>query len=204
MLAQVYQELGLVWEFLGLQCRHWDGWRKASRGKRVCRICGLVKGIDEPWFLLPREGKKTIGYKATPTSMETFTNKRAASVVHDTIDFYGARVNVDVHNSYRSRLFRSKNISMAAERIVRVEEGGMECWLDTHLICFRFEKREPGSEPPFSAFLSELPRKALKRFPVMLDYDRRGRFVGLSIFRPQERLGGRTKMARPRRPTRIQ
>jgi hypothetical protein len=29
-LGEVYQQLGLAWEFLGLQCRHWDGFRRVG------------------------------------------------------------------------------------------------------------------------------------------------------------------------------
>ena len=39
----IYQQLGLAWEFLGLQCRHWDGYRKTKDKKEVCKICGKVK-----------------------------------------------------------------------------------------------------------------------------------------------------------------
>src|SRR5438105_15784773 len=31
--AEVYQQLGLAWEFLALQCRHRAGWRKLRDGK---------------------------------------------------------------------------------------------------------------------------------------------------------------------------
>ncbi|MBI4660868.1 MAG: hypothetical protein HY735_18685 [Verrucomicrobia bacterium] len=175
----------MAWEFLGLQCRHWVGWRKAADGIQTCRICGLVEGTNQHWPLLPRDGRKIIGSKAIPTSKETFANKKCAAIVKDTIEFHGATVNVDVHNAYRSRLFRCKNWSIAAERILRLNEDGLECWLDTHLFRLRMGKRERGTEPPFSAFVAELPRKALKRFPVMLEHDRRGRFVGLTIFKPR-------------------
>jgi len=40
---EIYQQLGLAWEFLGLQCRHWDGCRRLRDGHEVCRICGKVK-----------------------------------------------------------------------------------------------------------------------------------------------------------------
>jgi len=53
--AEIYQQLGLAWEFLALQCRHKNGWRKASGGNFACRVCGLVKGIEEPWLLVPRK-----------------------------------------------------------------------------------------------------------------------------------------------------
>jgi hypothetical protein len=35
--------------------------------------------------------------------------------------------------------------------------------------------------PPYGAFVWELPRKLLKNFPVLLEYDKRRRFVGLTI-----------------------
>lgn len=142
--------------------------------------------LSERWVLLPRDGKKTIGRQRFPNSGETFPNKRAATIVDDTIDFHGATLNVDVHNSYRSRLFqRSKlDCSIAAERIVRVEEGDIECWLDTHLAKLTLRKHKRGERPPYSAFVFELPKRALKRFPILVEYDARGKLVGVTIFRP--------------------
>jgi len=81
-------------------------------------------------------------------------------------------------------LFRSRNVSVAAERIVTLEEDGVDCGLDGHMVHLRFAPRRRGSEPPFGAFAFELPRRVLQRFPAMLEYDRRGRFVGLCVFRP--------------------
>src|SRR5436190_240095 len=42
--AEIYQQLGLAWEFLGMQCRHRSGWRKNHDGKFVCKVCGLIRG----------------------------------------------------------------------------------------------------------------------------------------------------------------
>ena len=39
----IYQQLGLAWEFLGLQCKHWDGYKKTRERHEVCRICSEVK-----------------------------------------------------------------------------------------------------------------------------------------------------------------
>ena len=39
----IYQQLGMAWEFLGLQCRHWDGYKKVKGKERTCKICGQVK-----------------------------------------------------------------------------------------------------------------------------------------------------------------
>lgn len=46
--AKIYEQLGLAWEFLALQCRHRSGWRKLRDGKSVCKICGLVRGANRP------------------------------------------------------------------------------------------------------------------------------------------------------------
>ena len=40
----IYQQLGLVWEYLGSQCRHEAGYKKIKDGKMACKICGKVKG----------------------------------------------------------------------------------------------------------------------------------------------------------------
>ena len=45
-----------------------------------------------------------------------------------------------------------------------------------------------GEMPPYSHFVWELPRKLLRRFPVMLQFDKRRRFTGLAIFKPQNKL----------------
>lgn len=39
----IYQQLGLAWEFLGRQCKHWDGYKRTREKHEVCRICGKVK-----------------------------------------------------------------------------------------------------------------------------------------------------------------
>lgn len=41
----IYQQLGLAWEFLGQQCKHWDGYKKTREKHEVCKICGKVKGV---------------------------------------------------------------------------------------------------------------------------------------------------------------
>ena len=51
----VYQALGLAWEFLGLQCGHWDGYKRKRDRKRVCRICGKIKGVKDQYYLLDRK-----------------------------------------------------------------------------------------------------------------------------------------------------
>jgi hypothetical protein len=43
----IYQQLGLAWELLGQQCKHWDGYKKTREKHEVCRICGKVKGVKD-------------------------------------------------------------------------------------------------------------------------------------------------------------
>jgi hypothetical protein len=184
-LAEIYQQLGSAWEFLALQCDHHAGWRKTREKKRVCKICGTVKAARERWLLLPRDGKKIIGRRAMPNSKRTFENRKMATVVNDTVNFHGVKLNVEVLNLHRSRLFRRSDILCAAERIVSLAEGGIECRVDGHLVTIELKKHKRGEMPPYGAFVWELPRKVLKNFPVMLEYDKRRRLVGLTIFKPR-------------------
>ena len=185
-LAEIYQQLGLAWEFLALQCSHRGGWRKLRDGQSACKICGRIRGVKEQWLLLPRDGKKTIGRRAIPNAKRTFPNRKAATVVNDMIDFHGAKLNIEVLNTHRSnsRWFRKQNWTIAADRLVRLEEGGIDVRFDSHLVTVELRKHRRGEMPPYSHFVWELPRKLLKKFPVMLQFDKRRRFTGLVIFKP--------------------
>lgn len=202
--AEIYRQLGMLWEFLALQCGHAEGWRRTREGASVCRICGTVRNGTEHWVLLPRRGRKMIGRRLFPNSNETFPNKKAASIIDDRFEFHGTKVAVSVHNAYRSRLFRRERrnkhgITIAADRIVRMHEDGIECWLDTHLVEIRLRKRARSEPPPYHAFVFELPKRALKRFPLLVAYDARGKLVGVTLFRPA-RVAGRKKTARTKSP----
>src|SRR6266487_4328333 len=153
-LAEIYQLLGLAWEFLALQCRHRDGWRKVRDGKTACKVCGLIRGAKEQWLLLPREGKKTIGRRPMPNSKRTFPNRKAATVVNDTIEFHGAKLNVEVLNLHRSnsRWHRKHDWIIAADRLVWLEEGGIDVRFDSHLVTVELRKHQRGEMPPYSHF----------------------------------------------------
>jgi hypothetical protein len=182
--AEIYQDLGLAWEFLALQCKHAGGWRKLRDGKFACKICGYIRGVQESWVLLPREGAKKIGRRTVPGSGYTFPNRKAATLVNDTIDFHGTKLNVEVLNEHRStsRWLRGRDWTIAADRMVRLTEGGTEIRFDSYIIGVTLKQHRRGEMPPYSHFVSELPRKFLKKFPVMLQFDKRGRFTGLLIF----------------------
>ncbi len=184
--AEIYQQLGLAWEFLALQCKHKSGWRKLRDGKFACRTCGLIRGAKEQWLLLPRRERKMIGQRSVPNSKRIFPNRKAATVVNDTVDFHGAKLNVEVLNPHRcnDRWFRKHDWTIAADRLVRLNEGGVEVRFDLHLISVELRKHKRGEMPPYSHFVWELPRKFLKNFPVMLEFDKRRQFTGLTIFIP--------------------
>jgi hypothetical protein len=196
-LAEIYQQLGLAWEFLGLQCRHLSGWRRTREGRLACKVCGLIRGARESWVLLPREGKKRIGRRAMPTSKHTFPHRRAATVINDAIDFHGAKLQVEVLNPHRSRSrwFRKHDWTIAPDRLVRLAEGGVEVRFDTCMVSVEVRQHKRGEMPPYSHFVWELPRKLLRRFPMMLQFDKRRRFTGLAIFKPQNKLArGRQRL----------
>lgn len=179
----IYQQLGIAWEFLGLQCRHWDGYKRTRDEKEACKICGKIKGTDDFYILVPKKGFKKLGVKVSPNSKRTFENKKDAEIVNDTINFYGAVLNVDVHNSYKSSLF-DKGIDMAAERIVNVKEDNIECHIDGHLIHIRLRDRDRKSKgKKYSGFPWEIKKENLKRFPVIFDFDEKYRFLGLTILK---------------------
>ena len=53
--AEIYQQLGLAWEFLALQYKLRGGWRKLKDGESACKICGTIRGVKEQWRLLPHK-----------------------------------------------------------------------------------------------------------------------------------------------------
>jgi hypothetical protein len=180
-----------------MQCRHGCGWRRNHEGKFVCKVCGLIRGAKQSWLLLPHDGKKAIGHRAMPNSKRTFPTRKAATVVNDTIDFHGAKLNVEVLNPHwsQSRWFRKHDWTIAADRLLRLKESGVEVRFDTHLVTVELRKHKRGEMPPYSHFVWELPRKLLKHFPVMLQFDKRRRFTGLVVFKPQNRLSKRKKQS---------
>ncbi len=185
IFANIYQQLGMAWEFLGLQCRHWDGYKKTRDRKQVCKICGKVRDADETHILLSVKGHKKIGRKKMPDSKKTFRTKKEAEILYDSINFHGASLKVDVYNSYKSKFFKKElDINIAAERSVRLKESGVECSIDQHTINIRIgPRKEKGSKPDYGNFAFELKKKDLKHFPVLFKFDDNFKFSGLTILR---------------------
>lgn len=182
----VYQSLGLAWEFLGLQCKHWDGYKRTRDGKLACRICGTIKGVRERYFLLTDSAVKRIGSRQTPTSKKTFANQNKARLIHDQIVFHGALLDVDVHNSYKSNLFgKGHEITVAADRRVTLNESDIECSVDKFVVDIKMGS--PSGKilkPPYGEFPWEISKEKLKSFPVIFHFDDKYEFLGLTIIRP--------------------
>jgi len=178
---RIYQQLGLAWEYLGLQCKHVEGYRKITGGKQACRICGKIKGVKDQFVLLSALEPKKIGNMIKPTSNKTFANAKAASVLDDSIEFHGARLSVNVHNCYKSRIAKCiPDITIADERIVNLREGNVACSIDDYRVHVRMPVT-PERGKVYGGFVWELKRETLKRFPVIMEYDDKGNFLGLDI-----------------------
>ena len=87
------------------------------------------------------------------------------------------------------------DITIAADRMVRLMDGDVECRLDTHMVRLRVIAREKGQAPPRAGFPWELSRAQLKRFPVLLESDEDGKFAGVTIFKPTSEKAERKKTA---------
>ena len=80
---------------------------------------------------------------------------------------------------------------------MRLEQDGIEVRFDSHFVDVKLRKHKRGEMPPYTHFVSELPRKFLKKFPVMLQFDRRNHFTGLVVFKPERKMNARALDLRP-------
>lgn len=185
---ELYQTLGAAWEYFGLMCQHKKGYRKLKdkEGRWACRICGKIKNSPAWEYLLPVHGAKVIGqYVGTPNrKSKTFPDKQKARLVDDAIYFHGARLNVRVHHSYPSSLL-DKKINIAADRIVELQEKEVRVWIDSHLVDVEIAKGKADKGKKYGGFVWELPKKLLKKFPIICSYGPQGQFYGVEIFRPK-------------------
>lgn len=84
---------------------------------------------------------------------------------------------------YRSRLLRELEIDVADDRSVTLREDGIECGVDSNLARITLRKRKRGEQPPHGAFIWELPRRALKKFPLLVEYTKDGELAEVSVLR---------------------
>lgn len=185
MFYNIYQQLGLAWEYLGLKCGHWDGFRKTKDHHEVCKICGKNRQVDDMEILLPVNGQKKIGRKLTPDSKKIFKNKAKANIIKDSIKFHGAKLGVDVHNAYKSNLFDKKHeINIAAERIVQLKESNVKCSISKYTIHIQLgSRKQKKDKPKYGAFAFEMTKRDLKHLPIVFDFDENDQFSGMTILR---------------------
>lgn len=179
----IYQRLGLLWEFLGYQCKHWDGYKKKD-DKFLCRICGKVKGVKDEYYLLPVMGRKVIGRMIIPGKDKLNSlSKKGAEIVNDTIEFHGAKLNVSVFNGYKSKLGkRREEINIAPDRVVTLKEDGLVVDISKHIAGMKIKSLEK-QWPVYGGFLWELPKRILKRMSIILSYDKKGKLVEIELLR---------------------
>ena len=105
----------------------------------------------------------------------------AAKIVDDTIAFHGAKLRVQVHHHYQSKIF-GHGITVAAGRGVTLREGAVEVRIDERRIQVRLRKHRGG--PPSAALVGELSKKDRARIPMLIEFDDQDRFEGVIIFPP--------------------
>ena len=72
---------------------------------------------------------------------------------------------------------------MSLERSVTLEEDGIECSIDSNFASITLHKYKRGEEPPYGAFIWELPKRALKKFPLLIKYTKDGELAEVSVLR---------------------
>lgn len=175
---RIYQQLGLLWDFLGLECGHWEGYKKKG-DNYLCKICGKVKGGEDRYYLLPVAGKKVIGKMVRPgKSSKSLPTKKEAEIVNDKIIFHGAKLKVEVFKSYISKLGKEK-INIAADRIVRLDEGGLDIDIGKYITGIRIKKAKGNYK--YGGFVWELPKRILKKAPIMLSYNKGGKLAEVEL-----------------------
>ncbi|OHB77793.1 MAG: hypothetical protein A2Z34_12130 [Planctomycetes bacterium RBG_16_59_8] len=186
---EIYQTLATAWHYWGLMCRHGSGHRKTGGGRQACRICGLLKDAPETEYLLPARGAKVIGrYRPSPQlGAKAFPNRRKASVVDDDISFHGTKLRVRVHHAYPSCFFNRHDINIAADRSVEIREREVRILVDNHLVHVRLSGSDRRRGKTYGGFVGELPRRLLKKFPILVSYESGGRFRDIEVFRPRKR-----------------
>ena len=97
-----------------------------------------------------------------------------------------AQLRPTLHGLSRSMDFVSRQPSLNRDTAEsrRLAEIYQQLGLAWEFLALQCRHREGWRELRDGHFVSELPRKRLKNFPVMLQFDKRRRFTGLVVFKP--------------------
>jgi len=128
---------------------------------------------------------KRIGrFVAAPRSREVKKSRKAATLVDESVQVHGARLRVQVHHAYASRLF-GREITVAGGRHVELVEGDVHVRIDDFMVTVELVTPRQRRRPPYGGTAGDLPRRLLSTFPILYSVDEKDRFTGVTIFRPR-------------------
>jgi hypothetical protein len=176
----IYTMLSYAWSFIGAQCKHWNGFKRKRSGKLYCNICGKPKGSPVDDYVLTAGSAKKIGrYLREPK--KNFDKKSDAILVDDSIEFHGAKLHVKINGSYPHRLLGITG-RMAADRRCELFDEGYVAEISRYSVGFRTPS-EKANDKQFMANLEELPKRVLKRFPLIVHFNKHFEITELSYIR---------------------
>lgn len=151
MYFNIYQQLGLAWEFLGLQCKHWDGYKKIKNGEKVCKICGKLK--DKAEIL-----NDTIKFHGALLNVDAHNSYKS--------NLLRGKNEINI---------APERIVSLRERGIKCYIDGHLVSIE-----LPSKGRKIGKEK-YGGFAWEIKRKKLKNFPVIFDFDEKYKLLGLTI-----------------------
>jgi len=95
----------------------------------------------------------------------------------------GAKLHVSVFNGYTSKWDKiGKEINVAADRMVILKEDRLIFEASKYIASLRI-KSVKKQKPIYGGFVWELPKRILKRMPIILSYDRYGKLVEIELLK---------------------
>jgi len=115
-------------------------------------------------------------------------SKKEAEIVNDTIKFHGAKLNVAVFKEYASKFGKlDKEINVAADRVVTLEENGLVVDISEYITGIKTKRFKEGGRI-YGGFLWELPKKILRKMPIILSYDKSGKLAEIELIHLQKKM----------------
>jgi hypothetical protein len=128
---------------------------------------------------------KRIGrFVAAPRSRDVKRSRKAATLVDESVNVSGAKLSVQVHHAYPSRLFGNE-ITVAGGRHVHLVESDVRVRIDDFMVTVEMVGRRQRRRPPYGGTAQDIPRRLLATFPILYEMDEKDRFTGVTIFRPR-------------------
>ena len=139
----------------------------------MAKKSGQIKMVTSNQFLLDNRKPKVIGrmIHAPSNRKRPYSNRNLAAIVKDRIVFHGAHLDISVHHSYKSKLIKN-DITISSGREVNMKERGITFSHDGYLASIELPRDGTQDKKAriYGAFLNELPKKAMKYFPILLNF----------------------------------